>query len=226
MDLQFMLKSLPKLIAVLPMTLYLAFIALVIGLIAAVGIVIVRELKVPFFAKLFAILVSFVRGTPILVQLYVVYYGLPRLFLLLGGHAANHLPSILIAILAYAINAAANLSESIRSAYHSVDPRQYRAALSVGLTPRRAITRIVVPQAVINFIPNFSNVGLDLLKDTALVYNIGIIEIMGRANIVASFGFQYLETYLDALLIYLVVCWIIGKGLQLCEHALSRNVFA
>lgn len=229
MDFNFMVKSFPKLVAVLPMTLYIAFVSLLIGFIAAVLIAIARERKIPILAQILGVLVSFVRGTPVLVQLYMVYYGLPRFLMYLANQGvnvkANSLPPLLIAIFAYAINAAANLSETVRSAYHSVDRRQFEAGLSVGMTPTRAITRIVIPQLITNLIPNFSNFCLDLLKDTALVYNIGVVEIMAKSNIIASFGFQYLEAYLDALVIYLITCWVIGKLLQIAEQFAKRRVF-
>ncbi len=224
MDFHFMASTFPKIVSVLPMTLYISIVATVIGFIFAVLIAVARERQIPVLAPVLGVLVSFVRGTPILVQLYVVYYGLPRLLVALDGRGGS-LPATLIAISAYAINAAANLSETVRSAYHSIDSRQYQAALSVGMTPTRGIVRIVVPQLITNLIPNFANFFLDLLKDTSLVYNIGIIEIMGKSNILASFGFQYLEAYLDALFVYLITCWVFAKVLQLAELYAKKHVF-
>lgn len=223
-----MFNSLPKLISVLPMTLYITFISLIIGFAAAVIIAIVREREIPILSQVLGILVSFVRGTPVLVQLYMVYYGLPRLLVYLEQQGVSvksgSLPPLLIAVFAYSINSAANLSETIRSAYHSVDSGQIRAGLSVGMTPTMTIIRIVIPQLITNLIPNFSNFCLDLIKDTALVYNIGVVEIMAKSNIIASFGFQYLEVYLDALIIYLVTCFVIGKLLQIAEEVANKKV--
>ena len=85
------------------------------------------------------------------------------------------------------------------------------------------MTQIVVPQLITNLIPNFTNIFLDLIKDTALIYNIGLVEIMGQANIVSSIGFKYLETYTDALVIYIVICWIFAKIFQLIEDRLRRR---
>ncbi|GAX02590.1 glutamine ABC transporter permease protein [Secundilactobacillus pentosiphilus] len=220
-DSNFALHSFPKILSVAPTTIVLSIIATILGFILAVLIVIVRERNVKILAPVAALYVSFIRGTPIIVQMYVVYYGLPQLLVALK-HAGldtstNGLPAMLIAILAYSFNASANISESIRSAYHSVDHRQYEAAVTVGMTPTRAMTRIVIPQLVANFIPNFANLFIDLIKDTAIVYNIGIVEIMAKANILSSIGFKYLETYLDALIIYIVICWIFAKLFQVGE---------
>ncbi len=229
MDFHFMVDSLPKLISVVPMTIYISVVSVIIGFILAALIAIVREKRVKGLSQIFAVLVSFIRGTPILVQLYVIYYGLPQFLYFLQNQGVNvkpgSLPHLVIAISAYALNAAANLSETIRSAYHSVDQDQYQAALSVGMTPSLSMRRIVIPQLIPNLIPNFSNFFLDLIKDTALVYNIGIIEIMAKSNIVASFGFKYLETYLDALFLYLVICFVFGKGLSLIETYVTKRVF-
>lgn len=228
-DSKFAINSFPKILAVAPTTIYLAIIATLIGFLVAILIVIVRERQIKFLNPIVATLVSFIRGTPIIVQMYVVYYGLPQLLVTLRGMGfdtnPNGLSAMVIAISAYSLNASANISESIRSAYHSVDQRQYEAAISVGMKPIRSLTRIVIPQLIANFIPNFSNLFLDLIKDTALVYNIGIVEIMAKANIISSIGFKYIETYLDALIIYIVICWIFAAIFQVCEIIVRNHVF-
>lgn len=229
LDWNFAKEALPQIIAATPMALLITLVALLAGLILAILVVIVRERRrpIPVLTPLVATMVSFIRGTPILVQLYVVYYGLPQLLEILqvwGWHVSTAgLPPMLIAFLAYALNAAANLSESIRSAYHAVDPGQYEAAVTVGMAPARAMRRIVIPQLIANLLPNLTNILLDLFKDTALVYNIGIVEIMGEANIVSALGFKYLETYLDALLVYIVVCWVLARLFQGVEWLVRRR---
>lgn len=226
-DLNFAKDSFPSILQAAPLTIVISLAATIIGLILAILVAIARERKVPFLSQVLAVLVSFIRGTPILVQLYVVYYGLPQLLVLMKGWGwntdPNGLPAIVIALSAYGLNAMANLSESIRAAYQSVDPGQYQAALTVGMTPWRSMTQIVVPQLIANLLPNFTNILLDLIKDTVLVYNIGIVEIMGQANIISSEGFKYLETYTDALVIYILICWIFGILLQLIEKQVRRR---
>ncbi|MEE8824601.1 putative amino-acid permease protein YxeN [Lentilactobacillus sunkii] len=227
-DFKFAINSFPKILSVAPTTIILSVIATIIGLILAILIVIIRERKIKVFDSIAAVYVSFIRGTPIIVQLYVVYYGLPQLLVALRSMGintkTNGLPVMLIAILAYSFNASANISESIRSAYHSVDYQQYEAAVTVGMKPTRAMTRIVIPQLITNFIPNFSNLFLDLVKDTAIVYNIGIVEIMAKANILSALGFKYIETYLDALIIYVSICWIFAKLFQIFEVVARKYI--
>ncbi|MFT8362255.1 MAG: amino acid ABC transporter permease [Sporolactobacillus sp.] len=230
MNIKFTLESLPQVASVLPVTLFIAIVATFVGFLLAIGIAIARERKIKVLAQVLGVLVSFIRGTPMIVQLYVVYYGLPQLLMYLANLGLDvqpqSLPHMIIAVSAYALNAAANLSETIRSAYRSVDYGQYEAAISVGMTPTRAMRQIIIPQLIVNLVPNFSNFFLDLIKDTSLVYNIGIVEIMAKANIIASLGFQYLETYLDALFVYLVICFVFGKLLQVVEVLLRKHVFS
>lgn len=224
MNFHFLITTFPKLISVLPITIYLSVLGTLIGLILAIGIVIIREKHVPIIAPIFKLYVSLFRGIPIIVQIYIVYYGLPQLVYIFTRHGEK-LPSMLIGVVAFALNASANLSEAIRSAYHSIDHSQYDAALSVGMSPFLAIKKIVLPQMIPNFVPNFTNIFLDLVKDTALVYNIGIVEIMGKANVLASFGFNYSEAYLDVLIIYLIVCYIFTKILSIVEKHVRKQVF-
>lgn len=226
-DVNFAIQSFGAILGALPMTLLVAIISTIIGIIFAIGIAIIRERNIRIISPVIATIVSFIRGTPILVQLYMVYYGLPQLLVLMNKWGwntnANGIPVMVIAITAYALNASANISESIRSAYHSVNPGQYEAALSVGMSPATAMIKIVIPQLIVNLIPNFSNILLDLIKDTALVYNIGIVEVMAQANIISAVGFKYLETYMDALIIYIIICWTFAKFLQIIEERLKNN---
>lgn len=224
-DLKFAEQSFGQILSGAPLTLLVGLGATFIGLVLAIIVVIVREKEIPVLNPIFATIVSFIRGTPILVQLYVVYYGLPRLLGWLAGTdtSPTGMPAILIAFTAYSLNAMANLSESIRAAYHAVDPGQREAGLSVGMTPFTTQIRIVIPQLITNLLPNFTNIMLDLIKDTALIYNIGLSEIMGKANIISSEGFKYLETYVDALIIYIIICWVFIYIFRAIENAIRRH---
>ena len=192
-DTKFAVDSFSQIASVAPVTLLIAIVAAVVGLLLAILVAVVRERQVKGLAPIVAVIVSFVRGTPIIVQLYVVYYGLPQLLVVMKGWGWN------------------------------TNPNGLPAAVAVGMTPLRAIIQIVVPQLIANLIPNFTNIFLDLIKDTALVYNIGIVEIMGEANIISAIGFKYLETYVDALIIYIIICWFFAKLFQVIELIIRRS---
>jgi L-cystine transport system permease protein len=96
------------------------------------------------------------------------------------------------------------------------------AAYSVGMTSSQSLRRIVIPQALVAALPNFSNVFLEITKDTSLAFSVMIVEIMANATIQASSGYKYLETYVDAAIIYFIVCYIFGKVFVILENRLKR----
>lgn len=225
-DLHFAATAFPAILSAAPMTLFISVVSTIIGLLLGALITLVRLKKIPVFSQLAVVYVSFIRGTPILVQLYVVYYGLPQFLDYLHaqgfGTSSSGLPSLAIAVVAFTCNASAYLSEVIRSAYRSVDSGQSEAALSVGMSGFQTVVRIIIPQALTAAIPNFSNVFIELLKDTSLVYNIEVVEIMAKSNIVASLGYNYFEAYVDALIIYLVICFLFSKLFYLMEFRFKK----
>jgi len=120
------------------------------------------------------------------------------------------------------MNASAYLSENIRSALNSVDKGQIEAGYSVGMTSSQNLRRIVIPQALVVALPNFSNVFLEITKDTSLAFSVMIVEIMAKASVEASSGYKYLEAYVDAAIIYFIVCYIFGKAFIILENRLKR----
>jgi L-cystine transport system permease protein len=226
-DVQFAIKSFPKILAGVPMTVFITIFSITIGLFIGLLIAICRINKIPVLKSVAAVYVSFIRGTPVLIQLYIVFYGLPEFLTYLHQSrglnvSPNGLPHITVALIAFSMNASAYLSENIRSALNSVDKGQVEAAYSVGMTSSQSLRRIVIPQALVAALPNFSNVFLEITKDTSLAFSVMIVEIMANATIQASSGYKYLETYVDAAIIYFIVCYIFGKVFVILENRLKR----
>ncbi|PJI07603.1 MULTISPECIES: amino acid ABC transporter permease [Clostridium] len=225
-DTKFAMDSFPKILAGVPMTLFITIFAIMIGLVVGLVISIVKIKKVPVLSQIAGIYISFVRGTPILVQLYVVFYGIPELLTYInrsGIHVSQKgIPNLAISLIAFTLNASAYLSENIRSALNSVDKGQYEAAYSVGMTELQCLKRIVIPQALVVAVPNFSNVFLEITKDTSLAFTVMVTEIMAKASIQASNGYKYLEVYVDAAIIYFIVCFIFGKLFDFVENRLKK----
>lgn len=225
-DVKFAVDSFPKILTGVPMTLFITIFSIMIGLIIGLIIAIIKINKVPVLSQIAAVYVSFIRGTPILVQLYVVFYGIPELLTYLnqnGMHISQKgIPNIAISLIAFTLNASAYLSENIRSALTSVDKGQYEAAYSVGMTEIQCLRRIIIPQALVVALPNFSNVFLEITKDTSLAFTVMITEIMAQASIQASTGYKYLEAYVDAAIIYFIVCFIFGKIFEVTENKLKK----
>jgi len=224
----YFLKCIPDMVAHLPITIWLTVVsmslALVVGLVAAL----VRIYKIPVLKHIVLLYVSFVRGTPLLVQLYLVYYGIPKLIFflqsqynMLPNFDINVIPPELFAILAFTSNLGAYLSETIRSAIEAVERGQFEAAKSVGMTEAQAMLRIILPQALIVALPNFGNTLISTVKDTSLIFMIAIIDVMGEAKIIGARGLSYFEVYVGVSLIYWAVCILLERMLFALENRLK-----
>lgn len=224
-DFEFFLNTFPKILKAVPMTLFISIVSVTIGLFIGLFIAIFRNNKVPVLKTICAIFVSFIRGTPIIVQLYVVFYGFPQLLTYLQSLgwkvSSNGIAPTYIALIAFTLNAAAYLSENIRSALNSVNKGQLEAAYSIGMTSFQSYRRIILPQALVSALPNFSNVFLQITKDTSLAFSVMVVEIMAASSVEASAGYKYLEAYLDAAIIYFIVCYIFAKLFTALENRLK-----
>jgi His/Glu/Gln/Arg/opine family amino acid ABC transporter permease subunit len=221
-DPAFMLQSTPEILTALPITLFLAFAAGGIGLIIAFVVALIRYFKVRFLSDLCKIYVSYIRGTPALVQIMLVYFGLPLILRALNAYMGtafnvNGVPRMVFAIIALSFNAGAYMSETIRSALLAVDVGQLEAAYSVNMSVKQALVRIVVPQAFGIAIPPLANTLVSLIKETSLVFTISIIDLMARARIVGSRGYRFFEIYVVVSIIYWILCAGIARLLGMAE---------
>lgn len=164
------------------------------------------------------------RCIPSIVMLFVVYYGLPEL-LLTFGIDINHAGKALFVIVTFSILFASAMCEVFRSAYLSVDAGQTEAALSIGMTGWQAFYRIVLPQCTIYALPNFANMLVNLMKEGALAYTIGLIDIMGEGQLLIgrNQGSYVLETYLALTILYWILTIVIEKIFKELEKKLSKG---
>ncbi|MCD8327113.1 MAG: ABC transporter permease subunit [Lachnospiraceae bacterium] len=151
-DISFMISVVPEIISYLPVTLEIAFISGVIALILGFGIALVRYFRIRILSPIAQVYISFIRGTPAMVQLIIAYYGIPIFLRALNEQfslklSVNGIPAIVFAIVALSLNSAAFMSETIRSAMLSVDAGQLEACYSVNMTTGQALIRVILPQA-------------------------------------------------------------------------------
>jgi len=149
------------------------------------------------------------RGTPMLVQMLFVYFGLPEIGILLTPLAA--------ASIALGMNTAAYQAEYFRGAIQSIDAGQVLAARSLGMTQTQVICNIILPQALRRVIPQWSNEPVLLLKYSSIAFVIGVPELMARAQMTGYSTFRFFDAFLLAALIYLVLTTILAQGLDLLE---------
>lgn len=207
----------PGLTATIPLTVISFAIALAIATFTAL----VQFAGVPVLKQLARFYIWVVRGTPLLVQLYVVFYGLPDLGILLDPFPA--------AVIVFSINTGAYAAESIRAALEAVPRGQIEAGYCVGMTYAQVIRRIVLPQAMRTAFPPLSNELISLVKDTSLAANITVLEMLMATQQIISRTYEALPLYLEVAAIYLlfstVLTWLQRVGeKKLAQHGAERTV--
>ena len=153
------------------------------------------------------------RCTPSIVLLFIVFYGLPKLAFALFDYDMNALHRAVFAIITFTLLFGAYISEVFRAAYKAVPRGQYEAAMSAGLTPFQAFRHVMLSQAAIVALPNFGNATINLLKEGSLAYTIGLIDLIGKGNLIIAqnFGAYGIEVYLSAMLIYWVLILVLEQ---------------
>lgn len=215
LDTAYMAEFLPVILGYVPRTLAMAGAAMVGALILSVLLAIVRVLKVPVLDWLVALYISFFRGTPLLVQLFLFYFGLPQLVAELKA-----ITGMQAAIFGLMLHFAAYMAESIRGAILGIDRSQWEAAESLGMTRGRMLMRIILPQASRIAAPTLLNYFIDMIKSTSLAFTLGVTEMMGAAQKEAAGSFLYLESYLVVALLY----WAIVEALSFLQRLFERRM--
>ena len=196
-------------------TIPLTVISFTIGLVIALLTALVQVADVPVLKRVARFYVWIIRGTPMIVQLFVVYFGLPSV-----GITLNPFPS---AIIVFSLSVGAYCSETIRAAIESVNRGQLDAAYSLGMNFPRAMRYVVLPQAFRTAFPPLSNSLIGLVKDTSLAYSIAIVEILATAQRIAARTYDYFWLYLEAGLIYLIFCTVLTYLQRAAEKRLERG---
>ncbi|MFC7061895.1 amino acid ABC transporter permease [Halobacillus seohaensis] len=207
-------ENLPFILEGIPYTILVAMIGMVLGLIIGFFLALARRSSYPLLRWPARAYISFMRGTPILVYLFVLYFGLPVLGITLSGPMA--------AIIGFGTNSAAYIAEINRASLASVAYGQWESARALGFTYWQGMRRIIVPQATRIAIPPLSNVFLDLLKATSLAAMISVPEILNKAQIVAGRTSDSMTMYITAALIYWPLTMIFSALQEYLERRYNR----
>ncbi|UUZ95181.1 amino acid ABC transporter permease [Paenibacillus sp. P25] len=211
-----MLNDLPFLLQASLVTVSLAISSMFFGLIIGVLIALARISRNRPLYILGSAYISIIRGTPLLVQIYIVYYGLPQV-----GIAFDPVTS---GILSLSINTGAYLSEIFRAAIQSVDKGQFEASYMLGMTHWQAMRRIIVPQCIRTAVPPIGNTYISLLKDTSLVSIVTVSELLHATALIVARTFQPFTYYLLAAVIYWVLSEIFAFVQRRLEVRVNRHV--
>ncbi len=216
-DIQYTIELFPVVSKYLSVTLSMAVIATIAALAIGLCVALIKVFKLRYITAVCDLYLSFFRGTPLLVQMFLLYYGLPQLFPILQG-----LDAFGAAVIALSLHFGAYMAESMRGAIIGISNSQMESAISVGMTQWQGMRRIILPQATRGAIPALMNNTIDLLKSTSLAFTLGVAEIMAKAQMEAASSFKFFESYLVVAIIYWLIVILMVKVQSLVEYRLAR----
>ena len=212
-------EALPRILSAgLTMTIPLTLVSFTLAMVLAVAVALVQYARVPVLSQLARFYIWVIRGTPLLVQLFIIFYGLPSVGIMLNAFPA--------AVIAFAFNEGAYCAETIRAALESVPTGQMEAGYCVGMTYLQTMRRIVLPQALRTAFPPLFNSLISLLKDTSLAANITVTEMFMATQRIVARTYESLPLYLEVAFIYLMFSTILTQVQRWGEKKLNAKGFS
>lgn len=222
MDFSFMGTYYPYFINGAASTVMLAFFTVIFGVFIGTFIALMKISKLRVFRFAAAAYIEFIRGTPLLVQLFIIYYAVPFTFpdvRILGMDMSRFIPGVI----ALSINSGAYVAEIIRAGIQAVDKGQMEAARSLGFTHGMSMVYIILPQAIRNILPALGNEFVVVIKESSIASVMGISELMFSASIVRGATFRPYEPYLVTAVIYFVLTFTLSKVLGVAERRMRAG---
>ena len=211
---ELLISSFPKILEFgLKVTLPLAIIAFILSTVLAVLVAMVQFAKVPVLKQICRFYIWVIRGTPLLVQLMVAFYGLP----LIGIHANP----FVMAVIVFTINEGAYSAETMRAAMEAVPAGQLEAGYCVGMNFMQIMWHIILPQSFRTAFPSLFNALISMVKDTSLASSITVVEMFTRTKQIAGQSYNYLPLYIEVALVYLLFCTVLTFVQQKGEKILG-----
>ncbi|ASE33861.1 amino acid ABC transporter permease [Mammaliicoccus sciuri] len=216
---------LPMLEGLVKYSIPITLVTFVLGLILALVTALMRISSSKVLKGIARFYVSIIRGTPMIVQLFIIFYGIPEIGRLATGNADNQLTlsPVIAAIIGLSLNVGAYASEILRGGIMSIPKGQTEAAYSIGMNYKQTVQRIILPQAIRVSVPALGNTFLSLIKDTSLLGFILVAEMFRKAQEVASTTYEFLTIYLLVAILYWIVCFIISIVQSYYESYIERG---
>lgn len=226
-DFEFFIQTFVKTFRGLPVTLKLTAFALLAAMPAGFFFAVLRMREKGLIKRIITVYVSFVRGTPIVVQILMIYSLIPSMLssLFQGLKLPINVFDInpmLYAYIIFTLNTIALLSEVFRSALYTVEKGQLEAAQAAGLTTAQAYRRIIIPQALAAAVPNICTTTTNLIKSTSLAFLMTVKDITAVAKVEAAYGYNYIEAYIVIWIVYILLCSLVEMSFRLIERRLKR----
>ncbi|MCD6563159.1 MAG: amino acid ABC transporter permease [Thermoproteales archaeon] len=210
LDLFFIIDLIPDILKGLMITLELSIISFIIGFVIAAIFMPARIFGGTLFASIVRSYIEVFRGTPLLVQLLLIYFGLPSLGIKFDPMTAS--------ILAFGLNSAAYQSEILRSSLKSIPESQFLSGESLGMSSLQIYRYIILPQAVRVAVPALVNELVTLIKESSIASIIGVVELTRRGEYLVATTFRALEVYIAVAIIYFVICFLVSQSTRLLER--------
>lgn len=225
-DFSLVFSSIPELLYKLPITLGLASLSMVLALILGLLMAIIKMKKIKVLTQITNVLISLLRGTPIIVQLYVAFFGIPMFFQAINQRFGTNMvvadiPGFVYAMVALGLNQSGFMAEIIRSALQSVNSGQIEAAHAIGMTSSQTLRRIILPEAFEVALPTIGNSMISIIKGTSLAFTCAVIEITAQGKIIGGRTYRYFEVYVSLAIIYWVITIIIEQIIKIIENKIK-----
>lgn len=209
----------------LPVTLKLTVISAFWGLVIGFLLAVLHMKRIPVLRRMIELFISIIRGTPIIVQLYVTYFGIPIFFKYVNYYygtniGINAIPAIFFAYVALALNQAAFNAVTIEAALAAVNKGEIEAAAALGMTSSQRMLRIILPEAVELAIPSLGNTFIGLIKGTSLAFSCSVIEMTASGKLMAARDYRYFEAYVALAIIY----WLVTVAVEFLIHGIIQLV--
>ncbi|SNS67752.1 amino acid ABC transporter membrane protein, PAAT family [Anaerovirgula multivorans] len=209
-DFQWFINLFPIVLPALKLTIAISLVSLAFTLLLSIIISIVRYYKILGLYQFFGVYITFFRATPLVAQLFILYFGLPSVIPVLRSMTAFQ-----ATVIALTLNTASFMAEDLRAALESVDVGQLEACYSMGMTKYQTMKRVVLPQALVIALPSLVNRFIGIIKGSALGFTVGLADIMAKAKIEAALSLRFFEAYLCVTVIYLVLVIFVEKTQKL-----------
>lgn len=205
-------------------TLIISFFAVFLGTILGIFMCLLKLSKIKPVSWLATAYIEFFRGTPLMVQLMFIFYGLPQIGVVFPDiPAIDNFQRFAAGIVAMSLNSCAYVAEIIRSGIQAVDIGQMEAARSLGFTKRQSMNIVVLPQAIKNILPALGNEFVTVIKESSIVSVIGIADLMYRTNGVKAKNYKTLECLFIAAMIYFILTFVGSRIISLLERRMNRE---
>jgi L-cystine transport system permease protein len=227
LNLPFLEKTFLLALRGIPVSLEITILSILLAILPAYLMALARLYHVKIASQIIKVFISLIRGTPMVVQILCIYSLLPSLINAVAVKCSSSfnvfdIHPVVYAVVVFTLHTSVILSEVIRASITTIDRGQLDAAYALGMRQQQAFRLIILPQAAVEAVPNLGTLTVNLFKETSLSFLMTVKDITAIAKIEASYGYNYIEAYIDIFVIYLIMCSLIQLVFYIVEKSLSH----